>query len=182
MTCLLALGIASCTSNGLTLTEYATRLEDAVVVMNARLDEIDAGLAEAVSVDEAQGLWAERVAAREIFLAELGSIDPPESATEMHAAALDIMTRLTAAEAAMGKRAEDYDDVAALGAIWDTAEGRAARAVDLEAIKICQAAQAMLDETADREILAEVPWITSELKEVVDVAFGCTGAERSALP
>ena len=39
--CLLALGLVACGDGGLTLTEYAERLEEEVVLMNARIDEID---------------------------------------------------------------------------------------------------------------------------------------------
>ena len=45
-----------------------------------------------------------------------------------------------------------------------------------------QAGQAEFDKTADREILADVPWISSELNEVVDVVFGCTPAQRETTP
>lgn len=181
-TALIAIGLAAC-SGGLTLTEYAARLESALAAMNARIDALDLELEEATSVDEAGRLWAERVAAREALVEEFEALDPPEQAAELHEAALDILRRLTAAEAAMGVKAAEYEDVFDLGAeIWNTPEGRAARAIDDEAIAICHAGQAAFDDTADREILAEVPWISSELKEVVDVVFGCTAAERGTSP
>ena len=175
---ILALSLAACGGGGLTLTEYATQLEEAVTVMNDRLDEIDVELADAASVDEARRYWDGRIAAREEFLEVFLAIDPPESAVAMHEAAQDIVGRLTAAEAALGTLASTYETVADLGQIWDTPEGRAARAVDQEAVTICLAAQAMFDETTNREILSEVPWMTSELKELVDVVFGCIAAER----
>lgn len=178
---LCAIGLASC-GGGLTLSEYAERLESALSVMNTRIDALDAQLEDATSVDEALRLWDERIAAREALVEEFESLDPPENATELHEAALDILRRLTAAEAAMGVKAAEYEDVFDLGEIWNTPEGRAARAIDEEAIAICQAGQAAFDETADREVLADVPWISSELKDVVDVAFGCTGAERGIAP
>lgn len=45
--------------------------------------------------------------------------------------------------------------------------------VNEEATTICLAAQGMFDDTKQREILADLPWITGELKEVIEVAFGC---------
>ena len=173
---LLVVGVAAC-GGDLTLTEYATRIEAAVAAMNVRVDELDVAIAESASMDEVWALWDQRVAAREELVAEARALDPPESAAEMHEVAVDIMGRLAATEAAMRVHAED-ETITHLGEVWDTAEGQAARAVDEEAIAICQAAQAFFDGTADRQILAEVPWISSELKEVVEVAFGCTAAER----
>jgi len=38
------------------------------------------------------------------------------------------------------------------------------------------------DETAGREVLADVPWVTSDMKEVIDVVFGCTAEERRTTP
>lgn len=113
---------------------------------------------------------------------EFEALDPPEQAAELHEVALDILRRLTAAEAAMGVKAAVYEDVSDLGEIWNSAAGRAARAIDEEAIAICQAGKAVFDDTADRKILADVAWISSELKEVVDVAFFCTAAERGNAP
>ena len=179
---LLALAFAACGSGTLTLTEYAERLEAAVAVMNARIDALDVPLESVTSVEETRRLWDERIAAREALVEEFESIDPPEEAIEMHSVTLDILRRLTAAEAAMGDKAAEYEDVFDLGEIWSTPEGQAARAIDAEAIAICQAGQALFDETADREILADVPWLSRELSEVVDVVFGCTDEQRGSGP
>jgi hypothetical protein len=40
-------------------------------------------------------------------------------------------------------------------------------------IAFCQEGQAEFDATADREVFDDVPWIPSELQEVVRVALGC---------
>lgn len=180
-TAFIAIGLAAC-GGGLTLSEYAERLESALFAMNIRIDAVDLQLEDATSVDEARRLWTERVAARETMVEEFEALDPPEQAAELHEVALDILQRLTAAEAAMGVKAAEYEDVSDLGEIWNSAAGRAARAIDEEAIAICQAAQAVFDDTVDRKILADVGWISSELKEVVDVAFFCPGAERGNAP
>ena len=174
----LVLGVAAC-GGGHTLTEYGAGAEAAVAFMNARVDELDVAIADTASMDEVWALWDQRIAAREELVAEIRALDPPDSAAEMHKVAVDILSRLAAAEAAMAVHAGD-ETITHLGEVWDTSEGRAARAVDEEAIAICQAAHAFFDGTADRQILAEVPWIASELKEVVEVAFGCTATERGA--
>lgn len=180
---LLVLGLVACGGDsGSGLGEYAARLEDEVVAMNARLDEIDVQLEAVASVDEARQLWDQRIAARQRFVDHLAAVDPPESATELHAAAGDILGRLIEAEAAMGVLAGEHETVLSLGQIWNTPEGQAARAVDQEAVAICRAAQASFDETAGREVLADVPWVTSDMKEVIDVVFGCTAEVRRTTP
>lgn len=178
---LLAFGLAAC-SGGMSLTEYAERLEEEVALMNVRIDQVDVRLEGATSVDEVLELWDERIAARERLLDAFDDVDPPGSAEEMHAVASDIIGRLTAAEAALGVRAAEFDTLADLDQLWETAEGKAARAADAEAIALCQAAQESFDETADREILSDVSWLTSEMKEVIDVVFGCTAEQRTAAP
>lgn len=174
------LGLTACGGESTSLSEYAGQLEDEVGVMNARLDEIDTQLDRAASVDEAVQLWNQRIAARQRFLDFLATVDPPASASEAHAAADDILERLTAAEAAMATLADEYETVPSLGQIWDTPEGQAARAVDQEAVAICRAVQAHFEETADRAALEAVPWLTDEMTEVIDVVFGCTAEERGS--
>ena len=172
------LGVAACGDDDLSLSEYANQVEAEMAVMNTTIDELDDAMRNAQSVEEAQQLWRRRIEARERFVGFLAAVDPPASAAELHATAQDIVTRLTEAEAAMAERAEDYTSVTELGRIWNSAEGRAARDVDQEAIELCRAAQAKFDGTADRETLQQVAWITDEMKEVVDVVFGCTAEDR----
>jgi len=39
--------------------------------------------------------------------------------------------------------------------------------------QVCADFQATLDATADRGVFADVPWMPSELSEIVDYALGC---------
>jgi hypothetical protein len=48
-----------------------------------------------------------------------------------------------------------------------------ARTADAAMIEICNVVQAEFDKTRERDITADVPWLSSDLKEVVEVAFGC---------
>ena len=50
-------------------------------------------------------------------------------------------------------------------------------AANKEATDICLAAQGMFDDTKQRELLEDVPWITDELKTVIDVVFDCVPGE-----
>jgi hypothetical protein len=148
--------------------------------MHSQIEDADAALVNVTSVEEAQRAWAQRIAARERLVAAMSALEPPESAAELHEAARDILGRLTEAEAAMGLLATEYDSMSELAQIWGTPEGLAARAVDQDAIAICQAAQARFDETTDREVLEDVSWVTAEMKDIIDVVFGCTAEERGS--
>jgi hypothetical protein len=148
--------------------------------MHSQIEDADAALVNVTSVEEAQRAWAQRIAAREQLVATMSALEPPESAAELHEAARDILGRLTEAEAAMGLLATEYDSMSELAQIWGTPEGLAARAVDQDAIAICQAAQARFDETTDREVLEDVSWVTAEMKDIIDVVFGCTAEERGS--
>ena len=74
-TCPLAFGLAARGEN-LTLSEYATRLESSVAVMNARIDALDVQMENATSADEVQRLWDERVAARQQLVQDFEAFDP----------------------------------------------------------------------------------------------------------
>lgn len=171
--------VASCGGGELTLSEYAEEVEVLVTTMNRRLDDLDAEReSEVPTVESTQAFRNARVAARRQFLDAFRALEPSEEATELHTAALGIVTRLTAAEEALARRAEDVETEAELGRLSETPEALAADAVDEEAIAICQAAQAQVDATADREVFEDVPWIPSEMTDVVLVFFGCTKEER----
>ena len=181
MAIFLVLVVVSCGGGGLTLAEYAEQTEGLVTAMNGRIDALDVELrAEDPTVESTQNYFNQKLAARHEFLDGFQVLEPSEEVAEMHTAALDIVTRLTAAEEALAQWAEGVESIDELSRIWDTPEGLAMQAVDEEAIAICQAAQAQADSTADREALADFPWISPELQEVVVVFFGCTAEERGA--
>ena len=174
----IAVGIASCGDDTPTLAEYALQLEDAVAEMRVRILATDDALAQPVaSLAEMEAIWRERVAAREGFLAALEAIDPPDTAAALHVAAGDILQRLADAEAAVGDQVRDYEALSQLTGLGLTPPYRAWLAVNEEATNICLAAQGRFDDTRQREILADVPWVTGELKEVVEVVFDCVPNE-----
>ena len=118
-----------------------------------------------------------RITPRQL-VTDLRALEPPQSAAEIHEVALGVVSRLAATEAAMVVHAKD-ETITHIGEVWDTAEGQSARAAEEEAIEVCKAAQAFFDGTAARHVLAGVPWITSDLTEVVELAFDCSAADRS---
>lgn len=82
------------------------------------------------------------------------------------------------AEQEVADLAHASDDLQTVSALWDSPTGEAARAADQKAIELCQAAQQALNSTEERQRLAGVPWVPSELQEVVTVAFGCLAEDR----
>jgi hypothetical protein len=49
---------------------------------------------------------------------------------------------------------------------------------DAKAIESCQAPEAAINSTEERQALVGMPRVPSKLQEVVTVAFGCTVTER----
>lgn len=98
-------------------------------------------------------------------------------AEALHAAATDIVRRLSDAEAAIADQVRDYDELSQLANLGPTPAFGTFIAVNDEATTICLAAQEMFDDTKRREILKEVPWLTSELKTVIEVVFDCVPGE-----
>ena len=169
----LVLVVAAC-GGSLTLSEYAAEAEDLTTKVIVGLETLDAEWeAQAPTLEGAWVYWDRRVAFRVEFLEGIQALDPPNELTDLHETGLDIFSRLTAAEEALAARVDTFETVADLEQMWETPEGRAARAADEEGIAICHAAQAGFDVTEDRDALESVPWIPAEMKEIVRVAFGC---------
>lgn len=173
-----ALGIVSCGGGSPTLADYAEEVDAAVAEMRSRVIATDDALEQPVSsLGEMEGIWRERVAAREEFLGAMEAIDPPDEAAAMHAAAQDSLRQLADAEAAVGDQIRDYEELSQLNGLSATSAFRGFLEVNEEATNICLAAQGMFDDTKQREILADVPWITDEMKDVIEVVFGCVPGE-----
>jgi hypothetical protein len=156
------------------LSEYGPQAEDLITAMQKRIDTLDAEWgAQTPTVEGARTYWDARIEARTEMLEGFAAIDPPDEIAELNAVAVGPFEELTAAEEALAVRAAAFETVAGHGPWWDTPEGQAARAADERMIGICNAAQAEFDKTEKREATADVPWLPSDLKEVVRVAFGC---------
>jgi hypothetical protein len=174
---LIALVLSAC-SGGVSVADYAEDVEALVVTMNARLDELDADLNQTQDLGRVQAHAEQRVAARSALVEGLAALQPPDGLAQLHGTALEIMKRVTAAEAAMADRIKNWTSEADMEPIWETPEGVAARAADRDAVAFCLATQAEFDQTTGREELEDTPWIPAEMKEVILVAFGCEVADR----
>lgn len=169
--------VASCASS-LTMPEYADQIEQLVTVQNAQLDQLDAEFGESADLEGIKTYASERMAARRALVTGMEELDPPESAADLHDEALEILKRVTEAEAVLAAMVQESNSVASIGDLWATPEGVVARQADDRAILICEAAQETLDRTQAQEKFEDVPWIPTELKQVIRVAFGCRSEDR----
>lgn len=160
----------------LSLSDYADEAETLVAEMNAEVDAAEADYEAGVPNPERLGAaMARRAAARAAFVAALAAMEPPEPARLLHETAIRIVTALGDAERAVatGAAAAAPGDEESLRPLLAQLED-----ADREAVAVCEAAQEAFDATADRKVLSDTYWIPAELKEVVDIAFRCTAAER----
>jgi hypothetical protein len=175
---LIMLVLAASCSGGPTTAEYAEDVEALVTTMNARLDQLDAEAEGTSDLELIQRYAEERVSARSGFVDGLHELEPPDELKVFHFTALEIMERLTNAESVLADRVMQLESADGIEDIWATPEGVAARAADAQAVSLCLAAQAEFDQTAERAELEDVPWIPTEMKAVILVAFGCESDAR----
>lgn len=170
----LGIALVGCGGSSLTVAEYAAEAEDLVAEMEAGFASLDAEWeSQEPSAEGAQAYWARRLEIRTDFLEGVKALDPPDRVADQHDAALDVFGRLNAADEALAARVATFETVTEHWQWVDTPEGQAADALLEEVFAFCRASQADFDATQEREILEDVPWIPSEMSEVVSVAFGC---------
>lgn len=171
--------VAACGGSSMSLTEYAEEVEAIVARVGSNLDRLDAERSSgAATVASEQRYWEGRVAARHRFLDEFGDLDPPEEVRSLHETALVLLTDVTKAEETVADRAREMESPADIDRLWQGPEVAAWRALDLQSMELCNAAQAELDATSEREAFEGNLWVPPQLKEVVSVAFGCTPEQR----
>ncbi|RLE16599.1 MAG: hypothetical protein DRJ28_01375 [Actinobacteria bacterium] len=175
---LLLVVLATGCGGGPSLPDYAEDVEALVATMNARLDELDAETIGTRDLDEIKRYAQQRIIARSDFLAGMSDLEPPDDVLELHETAVGIMQRVFDSESILADRVMNLESASGIDAIWETPEGIAARAADEQAIALCHAAQSEFDQTADRQELQDVPWIPSEMRSVIVVAFGCDADNR----
>jgi hypothetical protein len=171
--CLVLLA-TGCGGGALTLSEYSEQgsavtaeVEERIVALDAELDTLPS------SPEGAASYWERRLEARIRSMEGLDALDPPVAVAELHDAGLDLYAELIAAEGALALVVSSSGTPSGPDEWWETAEGEAVRAVEAEIVEFCRAFQAHYDETIDRMISADVPWIPSEMKEIVRIDIGC---------
>lgn len=170
----LALVAAACGGGSLSLSEYNEQGMAVVTEMEQRIYSLDAEWdSQTETVERARSYWEERLEARVAALEGFHALDPPDEIAELHEKGLGLFSELTAAEEALAVRVASFETVTERGQWWDTTEGMAVRAVDDKIEAFCQVFQAAYDATIERMILSDVPWIPSDMKEVVQIDIGC---------
>lgn len=170
--CTLVLG--ACGADSLTLSEYSSEIAELINGVDGRLDaHADELFSSPASVEATRAYLEDRVAGYNELVDGVDTLNPPEEAADLHAALGEILGRLLIAEEARAAFAATVDSIDDLDQVWEGAEAQVVREAEQEAILLCYAAQDRIDETEEREDLADVPWIPSEMKEVVRVAFDC---------
>jgi len=170
----LAVILVACGGGSLTVSEYAAQAEELVATLEARFESLDTEWeSQAPTLRGARSYWEGRLAVRAEFLEGVRALEPPDELADIHAAALDVFSRITTADEALAARVATFETVTEHWQWVDTPEGQASLAVLEEVFALCRATQAEFDATEERESLEDVPWIPPELKEVVKVAFGC---------
>ncbi|MDH3606900.1 MAG: hypothetical protein OER12_07880 [Acidimicrobiia bacterium] len=169
--------VGACGGGQLSVSEYAAQAEELVDKMVGEFAALDAAWeAETPSVRGAERYWEGRMAVRADFLDGVKSLEPPDAVAGQHEAAVDVFTRITAADQALADLTATFDTVTDHWQWVDSPEGRASDALLEEVFAFCRASQAAYDATQDRQGLQDLPWIPSEVSEVVSVAFGCPPA------
>ena len=175
---LLLVALAACGGGSLTVSEYATAAEALVAEMTTGFARVDSEWeSQAPSIERARDYWEGRLEVRNQFLDGVRDLDPPGSVADQHIAAIDVFTRMTAADAALAARVEDYETITDHWQWIDTPEGRAADELLEEVYAFCRASQAEFDATQELSAFEDVPWVPSEATQVVSVAFGCPPVE-----
>ena len=167
--------VASCGGGSLTVSEYADAAEDLVAEMVDGFASIDATWeSEAPTVEGARRYWDARLQIRHDFLDGVEGLDPPEGVVDMHATALDLFGRMTAADEALAARVATFETIEGHRSWLDTPEGMESLAVLEDVFAFCRASQTTFDASGGpRETMAGAAWLPSELTERISVAFGC---------
>lgn len=169
--CLMVM-LVGCGSGGeLSLTEYAESLEALTSTLIDELAVADARMPAGTStIDDARDVLAMGLAIRTEFHDALVDLNPPELVADLHADLVDLDARTLTAQTELAARAEASTT---LEELQQSVEFTAYGDTQISAISVCRDLQATLDATASRGAFAETPWIPDEIKEVVEVTFGC---------
>jgi hypothetical protein len=170
----LGLFLAACGGGPLSLAEYNEQGLAVVTEMEERLYALDAEWdSQTATVEDVRTYWDERIEAYETALEGLEALEPAAAAAELHHNGMELFGKLVATEQAVANRVASFQTVTGPEQWWDTAEGAAVRDVQEEIYSFCLVFQDMYDATVERVAVADVAWIPSEMKEIVQVDIGC---------
>jgi len=161
---------AACGGGTLSLTEYAEFFRSANFAVIDEFDVLEAQWASATTVEDGKEVLDRAVAIRTDLQNSLNDLDPPEALADLHGDLVEQLGQLLTVQEAWAVRAET---AGSLDELKESPEAVAYWDLEAEMRPLCLELQSRLDATAEREIFAEVPWIPSEMKEVVAVVMGC---------
>ena len=178
----LTLAAAACGGSSESVPDYIEQIETITQTTGDAFDALDTerDAQDPPSVAETKAYLNARVDLRAAMVADFESLSPPDQLADLHAEALASMERVLASEEALATLAAEAETPADINAVWSSQEAVAWRAADDDIVALCQAAEAEFDTPEELEDLGDLPWLPSEMGEVVSVAFGCTRQERAA--
>lgn len=170
----LILVVTACGGSDITLSEYNEKGSALVMVMEERIYALDVEWdGHEPTVERARDYWDRRVEARVEALEGLEDLTPPDELADLLGKGLDLFTQSVNAEIALAARVSSFETVTEPEQWWATSEGQAVQAMDEEINSFCRVVQARYDETIERIVLSDVPWIPSDMKEIVQIDIGC---------
>jgi hypothetical protein len=162
--------IAACGGGTLSLTEYSESLQSIVLVVMPEFDVLEAQWASATTVEDGKEVMNRAVVIRTDLQNSVTDLNPPEELADFHDDLVGLLGRTLAAQEAWAVRA---DTAGSLDELQTSPEALAYYDLDAEMLPLCLELQSKLDATVEREIFAEVPWVPSEMKEVVGLVMDC---------
>jgi hypothetical protein len=170
---------AACGDGSLGLAEYNEQGTAIAEVMEGRIAALDAAWdSETATVDDVRMYWDQRIDAYETGLGGFRDLTPSGEVAELHRTGMELFTKLVEAESAVADRVASFESVTGPEEWWATSEGAAVRAAEEDIYSLCLVFQATYDATVARIVVSDVPWIPSEMKEIVQVDIGCETVRR----
>ena len=168
--------VSGCGGGEMSLTEYVDRINAVEYQASRQGEELVASAEQIVDLtpqDLQAGLelaYAIRIEVKDAT----DDIEPPDQVADLHELIFDWHTRFIDIERALATRAGTAEDTAADWAeLSSSSEMAAYRTAIIEGKEVCDEFQAQLDATAERGEFADVPWLPTQLKEVVVAVLGC---------
>jgi len=169
--------LAGCGGGEMSLTEYVEQINTFAEAAGQTAEELFTGQDEVedfspqnLAADLERGLAEIRIPLQE----GVDAIDPPEQIADLHRFLWGWHAGFISTEQWLVARSRIAEDTAAgWEALSESPEMIAYRAAIAEGKQVCNDFQAQLDATAERGAFADVPWLPSDLTEVVVAALGC---------
>jgi len=181
---LLALSIAACGGGELSVADYVASLNSAVDTARGEYESLVTSPEGAVLIANGeqlaeytpQDLQAALGALRDIEVGveeSIGAIQPPEEVADIHNYWFNFDSNFIPTQEALEVRAGTAADWDELSESLEMAAYRTALAKDK---RVCAEFEAQLSTPEeDRDNLTDVPWIPSDMKQIVEAVLGCEG-------